>query len=355
MIGLLLLIHAPVLTSQELAEPDEIETVLVTGEQPGPGLWKVSRDGHVLWIFGTFGEVPEAVQWRTKELEARISESQQVLYPGWPRVDIDIGMFKALTLMPAAFKAAKNPDGRKLKDVLAPDTYATWLRLRKLYLKDDDDVEKYRPFVAEEQLTNAVFREYRPRFDFVSVDSVVRKLAKKHKVKILTLPMVERKIEVEDPRAILKDARKIDFAEGECFGRNLLRLEREIAEGLFEFDVAPVNAWARGDLEFFRPKPSDGAVDRREDCAMAAFNAVMNLPPDQLPEGVKAGVDIFRKQEELQKLAREEAERNWLDAVDTALTRNESTVAVLPIHLAMNQWVYLGKLKSRGYAVEDPR
>jgi hypothetical protein len=364
LIGLLLAIHVPAfpeegrtdseLTAPPPTQPDEIETVLVTGEQPGPGLWKVSRDGHVMWVFGTIGEVPESLTWRTNELEARIAESQEVLYPGWPRVDLHIGAFRALTLVPAAFKAAKNPNGATLADVLTPDAYAIWGRLRKRYLDDDDDIDRYRPMVAEELLTNAIGREYRPRFPLVSVDSVVHKLAKKHKVKLHTLPMVERKIEIESPRAILKAAREVDFAEGECVGRNLARLERQIDEGRVKFDIAPVNAWARGDLEAFRPKPTAGDEDPREDCTMAALNAVMNRPPDALPEGVRTGFDLIKKQADLTALAAKEAERNWLDAAEAALAKNSSTVAVLPIGLALIPTVYLGKLKERGYSVEEP-
>src|SRR5690348_16443177 len=92
-------------------EEEEMQTVLVTGEQPGPGLWKVSRDGHVMWVFGTIGGMPDTIAWSTRELEARIAESKEVLYPGWAHVSLEVGAFQALTLVPLAFKAAKNPDG----------------------------------------------------------------------------------------------------------------------------------------------------------------------------------------------------------------------------------------------------
>ena len=138
------------------ADEPEMETVLVTGEQPGPGLWKVSRDGHVMWVFGSILEVPETIRWRTQEAEARIAESQELLLPGWPRVKMDIGVFEGLTLVPSVLKAAKNPDGARLEDLLEPEAYAAWLRLRAKYLDDDDDTEKYRPSVAEEKLRNAI-------------------------------------------------------------------------------------------------------------------------------------------------------------------------------------------------------
>lgn len=57
--------------------PGEPETVLVTGEHPGPGLVKVSRDGHVLWVLGSIGSVPETIAWRTDEVEAAIAQSQE--------------------------------------------------------------------------------------------------------------------------------------------------------------------------------------------------------------------------------------------------------------------------------------
>src|SRR5664279_5984796 len=33
----------------------DLDEVLITGEQSGPGLWKVSKGNHVLWILGRYG------------------------------------------------------------------------------------------------------------------------------------------------------------------------------------------------------------------------------------------------------------------------------------------------------------
>ena len=32
--------------------------VVVSGVVTGPGLWKVSKDGHVLWVLGTLSPLP---------------------------------------------------------------------------------------------------------------------------------------------------------------------------------------------------------------------------------------------------------------------------------------------------------
>jgi TraB/PrgY/gumN family len=336
-------------------EPEEMETVLVTGEQPGPGLWKVSRDGHVMWVLGSIGEVPDTFNWRTKELEARIAESQEVLYPGWPRVNLDVSVFQALTLVPSAFKAAKNPDGATLKDLLTPGAYATWLRLRKKYLDDDDDIEKYRPMICEDKLNDAIGKKAMKGLRMSPVDAVVRKIARKHKVRIHTLPPVERKIEVEKPRSILKAARNLDLAEGECVGRNLVRTEKMDAMGLLAYDVAPTNAWATGDLDAMRQKPDPALAElQREDCGTAALNAAMNSTNSELPAEVSRGIDLIKQQEEMYKQAGAESERNWLEAAEAALANNKSTVAVLPMNVVLNPWIYLAKLKEKGYVVEAP-
>ncbi|HEX5161622.1 MAG TPA: TraB/GumN family protein [Steroidobacteraceae bacterium] len=336
-------------------DPEDMETVLVTGEQPGPGLWKVSRDGHVMWVLGSIGALPDTITWRTKEIEARIAESQEVLYPGWPSVNLDVSVFKALTLVPLAFKAARNPEGEKLQDLLSAEAYASWLRLRKKYLDDDDDIEKYRPMVAEEKLNNAIGKKAMKGLKMSPVDPVIHKIAKKYKVRINTLPPVERKIKVEKPRAILKAGRDLDLAEGECVGRNFVRTEKLDEKGLLAFDVAATNAWATGDLEALRQQPDPALAElQREDCTMAAFNAAMNSESSELPAEVRRGLDLIQRQQDLYKEAGQEAERNWVTAAEAALAKNRSTFAVLPMNVVLNPWIYLAKLKEKGYVVEAP-
>src|SRR5262249_35227270 len=59
------------------------EEVLVTGEFPGPGMWKVMRrddpQGHVLWILGTPPPLPKKLKWKSKDVEAVLLSSQAVL------------------------------------------------------------------------------------------------------------------------------------------------------------------------------------------------------------------------------------------------------------------------------------
>ena len=56
-------------------EPTEaLDEVVVSGEYPGPGLWKITRadatDGHVLWIVGEPPPLPRRMKWKSKDIEA---------------------------------------------------------------------------------------------------------------------------------------------------------------------------------------------------------------------------------------------------------------------------------------------
>ncbi len=187
----------------------------------------------------------------------------------------------ALALVPAAFKAAKNPDGATLKDVLSPGDYATWLRLKQKYLGDDDGIEKYRPMVAEDKLNTAIGKKKMKKLRTTWVDDVVRKAAKKHKVRIHELPARVRKIKVEKPRAILKAARNHRLGGRRVCGPEFGPDGKGRCEGLLDFNVAAVNAWATGDLDAMRAQ-ADANRDNdlaSEDCTTSALDAATESQP----------------------------------------------------------------------------
>ena len=135
-----------------------IDTVVVSGRQPGPRLWKVSRGGHVLWILGTLSPVPKDMEWSSGETAARIREAKEILRPPSARIDADLGFFGALTLLPSAMSARKNPDGKTLQQVLPAPVYARWLVLKQRYIGRDSGIEKFRPVFAANELWGAAIK-----------------------------------------------------------------------------------------------------------------------------------------------------------------------------------------------------
>lgn len=105
-----------------------LEEVLVVGEHPGPGLWKVSKRSHLLFILGTHTPLPRDLVWRSKEVEAVIARSNEVLgaYSVSLRVDQE-----------AALQSRRG----KLKEALLLRTYAQWRVLRDRYIGNDEETE----------------------------------------------------------------------------------------------------------------------------------------------------------------------------------------------------------------------
>ena len=131
------------------ARPD---TVLVVGQRPGPGMWKISKGDHVLWVFASYAPLPEKMQWRSQQVEAIIAQSQLYLSP--PTLGASVGVWGGLKMLPHVVGMRKNPGGAKLRDVVAPDVYARWRVLKEKY-GVGDDAESERPVFAAETLYRA--------------------------------------------------------------------------------------------------------------------------------------------------------------------------------------------------------
>src|SRR5262245_30224853 len=102
-------------TAEPAADSAPIAEIVVTGESPGPGLWKVTREsepgGHTLWIIGDPPPLPKRLAWKSTAVEAVVLRSQEILRDTGVTMkpDENIGFFKGLTLIPSALKARKNP------------------------------------------------------------------------------------------------------------------------------------------------------------------------------------------------------------------------------------------------------
>ena len=82
----------------EDAPPAAPEQIMVVGQKPGPGMWKVAKDGHVLWIFGTYSPLPIKMDWRSHEVDAVIGRSQEYLAP--PNSKLELSYFQTALALP---------------------------------------------------------------------------------------------------------------------------------------------------------------------------------------------------------------------------------------------------------------
>lgn len=307
------------------SDPDvrDLPTMVVTGVQPGPGLWKVSKGDHVLWVLGTLSPLPRGMEWDSKVVDATIAQSQEVLFSPSVSVGTDSGFFGNLALIPSALKARRNPDGKRLQDVVSPAQYARWQVLKARYIGSDRGIEQWRPVFAAMELYEKAIEKSGMSGRGVTGPRV-SKMAKQHGIKT-TNPVV--KITIKNARKVLKEFATTTLDDGDCFARTLDRIETDI--GTMR---ARANAWAIGDIQTLRELPYGNQFTA---CSAAFSSAELAR---------KNGIADMSQQ----------IESKWMSAAESALARNRSTFATLPIAELLKRDGYLAKLEAKGYEVEAP-
>ena len=148
------LFFANVAAAQVAADTDPpMEEVLVTGEQPGPGLWKVANGDHVMWILGEIAPQPSKVKWRSKRFEILLEDSQEVL------LDFSDVIWPSKTLENAEARVRKLPKGQALQNVVPLQLYARAQKMRTLY-KTPENIDELRPFYAGRRILMSALRQF---------------------------------------------------------------------------------------------------------------------------------------------------------------------------------------------------
>ncbi len=312
----------PAASEPPAAEATQAEQILVVGQRPGPGLWKLSKDGRVLWILGTYAPLPKQMAWRSQQVETVLAQSQEYLAP--PAAKVEVGFFRSLTLLPQIGGMKRNPDGARLRDVLPPEAYARWLPLKQKYIGDDDSIERERPVFAAEELFRRGLSES-GLTDSNEVRKQVEQLVKRHKLKFTRTAI---SVPLADPSGALKAFKKSPLEDAACFTRTIDRLESDL-------DAMRVraNAWARGNIDAIRKLDF---ADRDAACtdAMLSSPALRNEP-------------AFRTMKARMR-------ENWLAAAEKALATNASSFALLPMKEVLDPNGLLAVLAAKGYALEQP-
>ncbi|AVP96641.1 TraB/GumN family protein [Ahniella affigens] len=306
-----------------LTERQMDEITVVAGYQPGPGLWRVSKGEHEMWVLATISPLPKRMQWAADEVKTVIMESEEVIAQPSVKFEFDRGVFGMMMLVPSAMGARKNPDKETLQDQLPPALYQRWLVQKKKFMGRDRSVEKYRPIFAANELFDAVMDDLDLSYKAV-VWPVVEKSAKKLK-RTITEPVVTLKI--DDTKGKLKAFKETELDDVACLESTISLLETEL-------DVlkARANAWATGDVDTLKTMTLN---ERASSCTNAFLNSSLmkNSPLANVQQQVAA---------------------TWLKSATTALEKNQSTLAILSLSQVLDSRNYLSALKAQGYAIEAP-
>ncbi|MEO8313529.1 MAG: TraB/GumN family protein [Pseudomonadota bacterium] len=353
---------------------DELEQVLIVGERTPP-LWKLTRKGHVLWILGTYRPQPRNVQLKSQRLSKLISESQEVILPGFAYV-----ASSNFGLMPEIMKSDRNPAGVTLKDLMPADAYTKWVTLRQKYsngtatetvepkfnwgisgkdakwvvltqsYRGGDGIDSMRPTMAWEALRRAAMD--RLELANYDIEGAVSDIAMQHKIPVRRLRVGRTIMFVFTADPLLKEygsknfnaaeaLNKTDFGDVGCLTGNL-----DLLEPVLEMQKARAGAWARGDIQAF--SSADTGL-RLNDCMMklVASVSVARLPGSSDAE--KAQERYFRASRNSAK----EVQEGWIDEVRDAVKKNTVTFSVVPIDRLLADDGYLAALRDKGFVLED--
>ena len=300
-----------------------LAAVAVSGVQPGPGLWKISKNGHTMLLLGVITPLPQLMQWQSADVDKAISGSQEVLQLPDVKLKVDVGFFGKLFLLPSAYSARKNDNGESLQQVLPAPMYARWTVLKARYMGKNDGVERWKPIFAAQELYKTVLK-VNHLSKSGGVPSSIDALAKQYKVPETS---TDYPLEIEHPHDAIKAFKASGLDDVACFGRTLDAVEQDMPAMTLR-----ANAWATGDLQALRKLPDS---DRRGTCVSAITDA-----------------DFARKLGLSDVPARLEA--NWLTIARAALAKNAQTFAMLPMKEIIASDGYLAKLKAEGYQVQAP-
>ncbi|QRN55998.1 TraB/GumN family protein [Dyella caseinilytica] len=309
--------------SSSSANAPLLPAVTVSGVQPGPGLWKVSKGDHVMWVLGVLTPLPRGMEWHSADVEQVLAHSQELLELPQADVKANVGFFGKLMLLPSAYSARKNPDGANLQQILPPDMYARWEVLKQQYFGNDSSIEYWRPIFAALKL-------YKKALDKAGltnandVSKTVQSMADAHGVKRVPL---KYQLVIEHPRDALQSIKQTNLHDVSCFNQTLNVVQNEMGAL-----TQRANAWSTGDIHALQRFALN---DRYESCVDAVLNAgfAQELGLHDLPQHI---------------------EDMWLKAAQDALARNAQTFAVLQMNDVLAPDGYLAHLKAQGYTVQSP-
>lgn len=299
-------------TASPVPPPDALDEVIVTGEQPGPGLWHVHRGTADLWILGTVSPLPKDMTWRTTQVEEVLNSADEVLVAK----PFELGIARALWLFVTQRDLLMVRDGKKLRDVLPLDLYARFAAARAKYTQEGSKWERYRPAIAVAFLQETALHRVglSSRLD---IGNEVRTLARRHHVRVEEIKIAG----IHD----LLDALKTmtPSTENICTAAALATVEGDLPRL-----VERGRAWATGDVERIEGLPEPREVGA---CRSALVSDA----------GVGDLITLVR--------------RSWLASLDQRLRDGGTTLAVMNMDVLLEPDGVLDQLRARGAVVEAPQ
>ena len=295
------------------------EEIQVVGDLPGPPLWKVTRDDHVLWILGTPEWVPDDLLWQSDSVEHMLAHSSELLTS--PAVAVTASNpVRVMRALRQYRRTRRIPDRGALEDLLSEDLYKLFQETSLRYAPKRNDLERLRPSVVAKELFDSAAQSagLEPGR---TIHREIEKRARKRNVKEVATVLSQR----------YKDSPIVDSIEemSATVERTCLETRLQGLDAQLEALTRLAAAWAVGDLASLRAHPGDPATEACDPWRLALDSEELNRMDSRSWE-------------------------LWLENADRALSNNDSTFAILPLKALLRADGLLSQLRERGYEVVEP-
>jgi uncharacterized protein YbaP (TraB family) len=295
----------------DAAQAQQLDELVVSGERPGPGLWRVHRGDAQVWILGSMSPLPKGITWRSRQVEQILDGTRLVMV----QKPIEIGFARILWLLITQRSLLMIGGGKRLHDVLPAPLHERFAVQRAKYTDDADKWEHFRPLVAAAFLQQAAFHKV-GLSTRVDLGAAMRALAKKHHVDL-------DEIKIAGVRDIVDALKTLPpAAENACVAASLATVE----SGLPRL-VDRAQAWANGNVELIEKLAEPAEID-----------------------ACRAAIDTGKGASDLISRIR----ATWLGSIEEQLRAGGTTMAVINIDMLIEGGGLLDQLRARGYQVEAP-
>jgi hypothetical protein len=153
----------------------------------------------------------------------------------------------------------------------------------------------------------------------------------------------ERTVRAPPIKELLKTMQAVGLPDIECFTLSLARVPGDL-----ERMKLLANAWARGDIDAMRGLENEPAFGTECENVLEFATTQVDAAGAEAVKKMEADWNWHAEQAAVQ------AKREWVAAARSALERNRSTFAVLPVREVVGAQGYLAELVKLGYEVEQP-
>jgi uncharacterized protein YbaP (TraB family) len=315
LVGLILSLSSAGSTAQSAPNPAQstpnsaqpLDEILVVGERPGPRLWKISWQDHVMWILGTLGPLPKQMTWRSAEVESVIADASEVLGP----YSVSLGVQQA-----DPFRSKT----QTLKAALPARDYVRWAQMKSEYIDPHVDTDNLLPTAAALLLQAGAYEKAGLTYTNELWGTIYR-LADENGVPVRSLEVIADLDPAKKNHSWHSGRGGVDYLE-ETMSR--VKTNERSAR-------ARANAWAAGDVAALR------ALTRGDDSDTAQL----------------ASSWPFLSAQEVGEIMTH-AQRSLARQLDSALRRNEVSFAAIPVFLLFREHGILEDLRLNGLSVQEP-